>query len=869
MRRRYIVLAVALLALAGGAALYLSRDTGGATTRPSGEHAQLGTGARSDGGAVAPSPAPRPDEPPRAEAPPAEGALRVLVTASGRAVEGAEVRLDRRVPGGRSPDAGPWQPAGAGATDRDGFVSLPAAPGAYLVSASGRGLARAWTRVARPAGEQVTSVELRLVVGASLSGRTVDRRRGDPVPLATVVLTPADGRGRLRGAALPDELRAFATSDERGEFTLQALAPGRYDVEARATGHATAFRRDVTIPSSAALRLELAAAGTIEGVVSRGGRPVAGAEVTALGSGEASSTQTGERGAFALEVEPGLHRLVARADEESGAPDRAIEVAAGAVVRGVEIRLSTGPALVGQVRSSAGPVAGAAVVAAVQGDAASARRAVAGDDGSYEIAGLVPGAYAVSATAAGYATASVAGIHLRPGDRFRLDIGLSRPTALAGTVSDGGGSPVPGALVTSTGPWPTGGGMGRARGPGRDGPASLAAVTDLSGRFRIEGMEPGRLRVSARKDAGWANAVVEVGEEETAHVDMTLVEGGMVSGVVRDSSGNPVANVAVAALPGGRPSRPGESEVAVTDGSGSYRLALPPGAYGLAALRATGVFRPGRPPVLASVTVTVGQPVQADLALPDEPAATLWGHVVEPGGAPSAGAFVRVGALGRGMQATQADAEGAFSLSPTVGEEVPVAARNGGRSVNTTATPPATDLVLVLTPGATLHGDLAGDPAPESFTVTAGGQGIGGGPGAAAQQFAGASFDLDDVLPGAVAVHVRTSDGRVGDAQVSLASGGTGRVTVPLSPAATIAGRLVDAATGQPVSRARILVDGNASRRGVGDDGRFTRVVSVGAHEVTVLAYGYARSSLSVNAAQEGVDLGDLKLQPGAPPTAP
>lgn len=865
-----VLAAVALLALAGGAVLYLylSHGDGGATGRSSASGAPPRESG-SDRAVSAPTPAPPAGEPPGAEAPPAEGALRVLVTAGGRPVEGAEVRLDRRVPGWRGAGGGPWEPAGTGATDREGILSLPAAPGAYLVSASARGMAMAWVRVTRPAGEAVTRAELALAAGASLSGRTVERRRGDPVPLATVVLTPAEGPGRLRRVTLPDELRTFTTSDERGDFRVSSLTPGRYDVEARAAGHATAFRRDVTVPSSAPLRLELAAAGTIEGVVSRGGRPVSGAEVVALGTGEPSSAQSGDRGAFALEVEPGVHRLVARVGGESGAPAHPVEVAAGAVVRGVEIRLSTGPVIAGQIRSSAGPVAGAAVVAAVQGDAAGARSALAGDDGSYEIAGLVPGAYTVSATAEGFAPATVAGIHLRVGDRFRLDLGLSRPTALAGTVTDGSGAPVSGALVTSTGPWPTGGGMGRARGPGREGPASLAAVTDLSGRFRIEGMEPGRLRLSARKDAGWASTVVEVGEGETGRADLTLVEGGMVSGVVRDSSGSPVPSVTVAALLDGRPARPGESDVATTDAAGGYRLALAPGAYGLAALRPTGTFRRGRPPVLAKVTVTVGQPVQADLVLPDEPAATLWGHVVEPGGAPSAGAFVWAGTLGPGMQATQADAEGAFGLSPAAGTEVSIAARNGGRAVSASATPPASDMVLVLQPGATLHGDLAGDPAPESFTVTLGGQGIGAGPGPGAHQFAGASFDLDDVLPGAVSVHVRTGDGRVGDAEVSLASGGSANVAVPLSPAATIAGRLVDATTGQPVPRARVLVDGNASRRGVGADGRFTRVVSVGAHEVTVLATGYARSSLSVNAGPQGVDLGDLKLQPGPPAATP
>ena len=62
-------------------------------------------------------------------------------------------------------------------------------------------------------------------------------------------------------------------------------------------------------------------------------------------------------------------------------------------------------------------------------------------------------------------------------------------------------------------------------------------------------------------------------------------------------------------------------------------------------------------------------------------------------------------------------------------------------------------------------------------------------------------------------------------------------------------GRLVDAGTGKPVTRARILVDGVASRRyGVDPSGRFTRIASEGEHQVNVAAIGYAPRTLSVKA---------------------
>jgi hypothetical protein len=140
-----------------------------------------------------------------------------------------------------------------------------------------------------------------------------------------------------------------------------------------------------------------------------------------------------------------------------------------------------------------------------------------------------------------------------------------------------------------------------------------------------------------------------------------------------------------------------------------------------------------------------------------------------------------------------------------------------------------------------------------------------------ALQFANDTFDLEDVLPGQVAVHVLTSDGRVGDAQVATSAGEAAAVTVALSPAATVTGRLVDAATGKPVTRARILVDGAASRRGgVGADGRFTRTVSAGDHQLAISALGYAQVTRPVSAPANGTaDLGDIPLGAVALPGPP
>ena len=140
--------------------------------------------------------------------------------------------------------------------------------------------------------------------------------------------------------------------------------------------------------------------------------------------------------------------------------------------------------------------------------------------------------------------------------------------------------------------------------------------------------------------------------------------------------------------------------------------------------------------------------------------------------------------------------------------------------------------------------------------------------GSSEQQFANATFDLDDVAPGQIALHVKTADGRVGDAQVSAGAGESKAVEVLLSPACTVTGRLVDAATGKALTRARVLVDGTASRRyGVGATGRFTRIASEGDHQVSAAALGYSPVTVTARARPDApVDLGDIPMVAAAPP---
>lgn len=125
--------------------------------------------------------------------------------------------------------------------------------------------------------------------------------------------------------------------------------------------------------------------------------------------------------------------------------------------------------------------------------------------------------------------------------------------------------------------------------------------------------------------------------------------GGSVSGEVRMRDGTPAVGVRVAALPAPREGvRAAEGQnyyatqqptaVALTDGQGRYRLAMPPGRYIIAAgLAGSGTFYPSADDIDSATVLTLdsGATRTADIVLQTFPGARVAGRIVPP---PAAGA---------------------------------------------------------------------------------------------------------------------------------------------------------------------------------------------------------------------------------------
>nr|WP_225937840.1 carboxypeptidase regulatory-like domain-containing protein [Myxococcus sp. RHSTA-1-4] len=828
---------------------------------------------------AAATPGTTPEAAPRASTPPTpsleevntaeDGAFVVRVLGGTGPVAGARVRAYLRVveDGTGTP---PWRRAGEGTTAADGTLRLPARPGDYLLSAQAPGHGPARREVTRPSGEAETAVELTLPTGVSLQGRTMAAGRGEPVPLAEVTLRPYPGTATAWAEPmdLPEEASAV-TSDAEGRFTLSGLAPGRYVLTAEAPGFSRRTVRQLRVPHSAELVVELWGAGTLEGfVVDASGQPVVGAEVMASGGLAPVRATSGEGGGFALEVQSGTWVVSARRGEAVGRVPGPVSVAPGETLRGLTVTLGGASGLEGTVSAADGaPVRGAVLVARPSGGTGELGRAASAEDGGWRM-DLPPGEYDVGVRAPGLTGLVREGVVVAPGRYTPLHVRLEPATAVVeGTVADEEGRPLPGIQV-------------RAELRSGEGVAHTT-LTDGQGAYRLEGLEAGPTAIKARREgaARWMSRLETLGPATTTRVDFTLPESGMVWGLVTLGSGaSPAGPVLVHAV-----SRSGAGKgTAETDEQGRYQLELPAGVYQLVALPHEAAAIYFHVDNDASVTVPAGSTVRQDLVVNEDPA--LSGTVLEPSGVPSPLAVVA--AIQGGdfpiTQRVRADEAGRFALPhrPRGAAPLELVAYNGGRMGRLPgATEGQSPHTLRLRPAATLRGRVVtgGGTPPDGFVLE-----LREADGAelpwarlwpTTRRLSGDTFTLTDAPGQPLLVRVSTGDGRTGEARVTLTPGGTGEVEVPLTGgASSLSGRAVWSRGGGPAPGVAVFLDRPVSPQPdarTGPDGRFRLDdVRPGPHTVRLMPpEGRVETRTVKVLEEEATDLGDVTVSPRrAPP---
>jgi protocatechuate 3,4-dioxygenase beta subunit len=457
-------------------------------------------------------------------------------------------------------------------------------------------------------------LKLVLAPGATISGFLRDGTgNGAPGWLVT-----ARRAGESRRAFGLGALRTEEPSGADGAFLLEGLAEGEtYDLQVMGPAGLGPRRADVTAPADD-VEITVTGVGQIRGRVAdaESGGPVADFEVLYrpdarggarfyFGGGRGGPGRPepfhAEDGTFSLdEVPAGRWTVEVKAEGYQPGTASGVVVEEGQSAEGVDIALSRGGTISGQVLESrsGSPVLDATVRVELSGGELGMPRmmgeagneAMTDAEGRYEVMGLAPGTWSVTASHPDWSEATVS-VELEDAPAT-ADLRLGRGGAIGGVVL-AAGRPVAGAEV----------GLAEAGEAGFRGfGGGRGSLTGEDGRFRFERLTPGRYTLSATlRSQSSAPVETVVAGEGAQEVALTLSEGAAVHGTVSGLPENQLAGVSVTA------SGPDGYFAASRSGAdGTFELTGVP--EGVASIRATaGDFATSTRTANASVTIGPGQ----------------------------------------------------------------------------------------------------------------------------------------------------------------------------------------------------------------------------------------------------------------------
>ena len=422
-------------------------------------------------------------------------------------------------------------------------------------------------------------VKIELSPAPAITGVVYDPE-GNPAPAALVRLSyPFPQEFESLGFFDTSMIfKAVTVSDRNGRFSFSDFSSSE-DSEYRmiadhvsyARGYSETFSYSPEFDPDQLVEIQLEKGGEIEGVVTSGGQPVAGATLRLRRRSERErSTQeqmftnmlglpkggeearTNSKGEYSYSnVGIGQYTISAEVSgfKESSEEEVVIE---GGDSKAINFDLDPGGSISGTVLDAAGTVLAGAKVRLLQMEnqpegfrraqkhfGGSYKSTVTEDDGTFSIDGLPEGAYSVIAEKGGYRREELEGVS--PGDDgVRIVLVLS--AALLGRVTDQAtGAPLTSFRLTlqhegSSSRFPWGGSR---------------EINDPDGRFKREDLEPGRYEVKLRA-AGYVSFSTELDivQGERLEQNFFLVRAGRLGGVITDqATGTPLRGAFVKLVP--------------------------------------------------------------------------------------------------------------------------------------------------------------------------------------------------------------------------------------------------------------------------------------------------------------------------------
>jgi protocatechuate 3,4-dioxygenase beta subunit len=419
-------------------------------------------------------------------------------------------------------------------------------------------------------------LDVRLSRGVTLAG-TVTSSAGTPVPNAAISAS----------SSAVDASPGRASTDAQGNFRIEGVAPGRYQIRVQKSGFAARTLRDVDAETAGHLRIVLESGGVIYGTV----RGLSPEELTAVTVSAATSqgrvaSSADSNGNYRIEgVGEGtatVSAFVRGASGSKSSPAKNVEVVSGSDVM-VDIEFKAGTTVSGRVTRMGRPETNATIVFSPASPNVQTRASASLDQqGAYSVSGLEDGDYTVRVVNMERLTPYTTRHEVRGSGTF--DIDMRGGTLRGRVVDDGTGEGIVEVQIT----------LQPIDVEGETFLSSFTAVSDAAGEFVIEMIAPGRYSARAQKASLGHQAVdIEINDSDSNVVELKLrKEAGLTIRALDARSGRTIEPWITVRDAGNRvvfdsfQQTDSDGLVRIPVSTGAYRLSVSSNGYASQVLRA-------------------------------------------------------------------------------------------------------------------------------------------------------------------------------------------------------------------------------------------------------------------------------------------